>query len=102
MKAYTTPEVRMQLEGAQDILANAEKIILTAESGKAEIDRVGPSDELTVEGDTIIVRYTQEETVSLGVGDIRFEATVKLADGTVVKSTTVSVKMGVAVREELA
>ncbi|MBQ9785071.1 MAG: hypothetical protein IJW29_06190 [Clostridia bacterium] len=103
MKAYTTPEVRMQLEGAEDILANAEKIVFTAETHGVEVSKEKSTDlnEVAVESDTIIVKYTQDETAVLGPGTIRFEATIKLADGTVVKSETVSCDMTAAVREEL-
>lgn len=101
MKEYTTPTVKVQLEGSEEILANAKRVILTAESGDGEIDKEWPDKGLTVDADTVSAMYTQDETVLLGSGWVRFEVTVVLPDGQVLKSETVEEKMHRAVREEM-
>lgn len=107
MKTYTTPTVSMQLEGAEEVLASAERVILTARNGLYSVDKDWPEGGLDVDGDTVSAKLTQGETARLGAAvdkngkaAIAFEVTVKFPDGTVVKSETAYATIADAVRKE--
>lgn len=96
MKEYTTPRVTIVMRGAGKLLEKAETVLITAKNGKAHIDK--PAE---INGESVSALYTQDETASFAPGTILFEVTIKMPDGTVMKSETVKSTMREAVRREV-
>lgn len=92
MKTYTTPTVVIDVPDGEQALADAERVIVTAQ-GRRAVEK----DAESVEGTAVAVAYTQRETADLGAGAVDFEVTLKMPDGTVVKTETVSAPLEEAV-----
>lgn len=71
MKQYTTPTVRITIPGREDLLEVADSVIVTASDGTLDIDMTP-----TIDGDTVTVTLTEEQTATLSVGPILFEVTI--------------------------
>lgn len=95
MKQYTTPTVRITIPQREDLLSVADTIIVTASDGTTDIDL-----EPTIDGDTVTVTLTEQQTTQLEVGPILFEVTIKWGEQ-VFKTKTVKTRMEEAVREEV-
>ena len=78
-------------DGAQ-ALADAERVIVAAK-GRQLIEK----DAESVDGTAVTVSYSQSETASLGAGAVEFEVTLKMPDGTVVKTETAAARLKEAV-----
>ena len=92
MKTYTTPTVVIDVTDGEQALADAERVIVTAQ-GRRTVEK----DAASVEGTAVAVAYTQRETADLGAGAVDFEVTLKMPDGTVVKTETVTATLEEAV-----
>lgn len=92
MKTYTTPTVIIDVPDGEQALADAERVIVTAQ-GRRTVEK----DAASVEGTAVAVAYTQRETADLGAGAVDFEVTLKMPDGTVVKTETVTATLEEAV-----
>lgn len=81
MYTYTTPTITCTLEGVE--WSQVDYVRIAVESKKFELVRVVPVSDIDTEtGETSIV-LTQEETASLGKGQVAIQARVRYADGTV-------------------
>ena len=94
-KEYTTPSIDIALEGAQDIIAEAQAIIVTVK-GRQTSEKTP-----TVDRSILSVTLTQEETAILGVGTVLIEVTILTMGGTVLKSSTIKTTIEAAVRREV-
>lgn len=92
MKTYTTPTVVIDVPDGAQALADAERVIVAAK-GRQLIEK----DAESVDGTAVTVSYSQSETASLGAGAVEFEVTLKMPDGTVVKTETVAARLKEAV-----
>lgn len=72
MKQYTTPTVRIRLDGMEELLSEADTLVVTASDGETDIDLTP-----TVEGDILSVTLTEQQTAQLQVGKISFEVTLE-------------------------
>lgn len=95
MKEYTTPTIDIALEGAQDVIADAQAIIVTLK-GRQTIEKTP-----TVDRSILSVTLTQQETAILGVGTVLIEVTLLTVGGAVLKSDTIKTTIQAAVRKEL-
>lgn len=91
-KQFTTPTITIQLEGAEETLAAADEVILTARAGQITIDK-----QALVTGDSVSATFSQLETARLN-GTVSFEVTIRAGD-TIVKSDTVKADFEPAVRQ---
>ena len=81
MYTYTTPTITCTLEGVE--WSQVDYVRIAVESKKFELVRVVPVADIDTEtGETSIV-LSQEETASLGKGQVAIQARVRYADGTV-------------------
>lgn len=94
-KEYTTPTIDIALEGAQDIIAEAQAIIVTVK-GRQTIEKTP-----TIDRSILTITLTQEETAILGVGTVLIEVTVLMMSGAVLKSSTIKTTIEAAVRREV-
>lgn len=92
MKTYTTPTVVIDVPDGAQALADAERVIVAAK-GRQLIEK----DAASVDGTAVTVSYSQSETASLGAGAVEFEVTLKMPDGTVVKTETAAARLKEAV-----
>lgn len=92
MKQFTTPTISVRLDDSPDLIDSIVKANITISDGKATIDK-----EATLDGNSLSVRLTQEETGKL-LGSIKIEVTVLLDDGNVIKSPTLATTIAAAVR----
>lgn len=95
MKQYTTPLITLTVEGQEELLSKADKIVLTVSDDEKRINLTP-----TVEGDKLMVQLSQEQTAMLSAGNIYVEATI-LYEGRVFKTTTAKAKLSQAIREEV-
>ena len=92
MRTYTTPTVVIDVPDGAQALADAERVIVAAK-GRQLIEK----DVASVDGTAVAVPYTQAETAALGAGLVEFEVTLKMPDGTVVKTETAAARLKEAV-----
>lgn len=81
MYTYTTPTITCVLDGA--VWAQVDYVRVAVESKKYEIVRVIPVADIDTETGELNIVLTQEETASLGKGQVAIQARVRYADGTV-------------------
>ena len=94
-KEYTTPSIDIALDGAQDVLNDAKKVIVTIK-GRQTIEKTP-----TIDRGILSFKLTQSETAILGVGAVHIEVTVLTKDDYVVKSSTVKTTIEAAIRREV-
>lgn len=95
IKEYTTPMIDIALEGAQDLLRDASRVIVTIK-GRQTIEKTP-----AIDRGILSFSLTQEETAILGVGTVMMEVTVMTADGYVLKSNTIKSTIEAAIRREV-
>lgn len=81
MYTYTTPTISCVLDGA--VWAQVDYVRVAVESKKFEIVRVIPVADIDTETGELNVVLTQEETASLGKGQVVIQARIRYIDGTV-------------------
>ena len=81
MYTYTTPSITCTLTGVEFSTVDYVRIALKGKS--SEIVKVVPIDGIDTETGEAIITLTQEETASLGKGQVAIQARVRYADGTV-------------------
>lgn len=81
MYTYTTPTITCTLEGVE--WSQVDYVRIAVESKKFEILRVVPVSDIDTETGETSIKLTQEETASLGKGQVAIQARVRYADGTV-------------------
>lgn len=94
-KEYTTPTIDIALEGAQEAIAAAQKIIVTLK-GRQTLEKIP-----VVDRSILSISLTQQETAILGVGTVLIEVTLLTVDGVVLKSNTIKTTIDAAVRKEV-
>lgn len=94
-KEYTTPTIDIAVDGIQDLLPDAKRIIVTLK-GRQTIEK-----EPSIERSILSISLTQQETAILGVGTILIEVTVQTSDGFVLKSETIKTTIEAAIRREV-
>ena len=94
IKEYTTPTIDIALEGAQDLLKDAARVVVTVK-GRQVIEKAP-----TVDRGILSFSLTQEETAILGVGTVQMEVSILTADGYVLKSNTIKTTIEAALRRE--
>lgn len=94
-KEYTTPMIDIALDGAQDALRDAEKVIVTIK-GRQTIEK-----EPIIDRGILSFSLKQEETAILGVGTVLMEVSILTKDGYVLKSNTVKTTIEAAIRREV-
>ena len=94
-KEYTTPMIDIALDGAQDALRDAVKVIVTIK-GRQTIEK-----EPTIDRGILSFSLKQEETAILGVGTVLMEVSILTKDGYVLKSNTVKTTIEAALRREV-
>lgn len=93
-KEYTTPMIDIALDGAQDLLKDAARVVVTIK-GRQTIEK-----EPTIDRGILSFSLTQEETAILGVGTVQMEVSILTVDGYVLKSNTVKTTIEAALRRE--
>ena len=81
MYTYTTPTITCTLEGVE--WSQVDYVRMAVESKKFELVRVVPVSDIDTETGELNIVLTQEETASLGKGQVAIQARVRYADGTV-------------------
>ena len=94
-KEYTTPMIDIALDGAQDALRDAEKVIVTIK-GRQTIEK-----EPIIDRGILSFSLKQEETAIFGVGTVLMEVSILTKDGYVLKSNTVKTTIEAAIRREV-
>jgi len=94
-KEYTTPMIDIALDGAQEALRDAVKVIVTIK-GRQTIEK-----EPTIDRGILSFSLKQEETAILGVGTVLMEVSILTKDGYVMKSNTVKSTIEAALRREV-
>ena len=94
-KEYTTPMIDIALDGAQDALRDAVKVIVTIK-GRQTIEK-----EPIIDRGILSFALKQEETAILGVGTVLMEVSILTKDGYVLKSNTVKTTIEAALRREV-
>lgn len=94
-KEYTTPMIDIALDGAQEALRDAVKVIVTIK-GRQTIEK-----EPTIDRGILSFALKQEETAILGVGTVLMEVSILTKDGYVLKSNTVKTTIEAALRREV-
>ena len=94
-KEYTTPMIDIALDGAQEALRDAAKVIVTIK-GRQTIEK-----EPIIDRGILSFALKQEETAILGVGTLLMEVTILTKDGFVLKSNTVKTTIEAALRKEV-
>jgi hypothetical protein len=99
LKQYTTPTITITIEGASEILANADRVIVTFARNRYLYDLDG-----IVDGDTVTVSLTQEQTATLK-GSIQVEVSVvtKNDNGSlnIIKSETMTMEVEPSIKQEI-
>lgn len=93
-KEYTTPMIDIALDGAQDLLKDAARVIVTIK-GRQIIEKTP-----TIDRGILSFTLTQEETAILGVGTVQMEVSILTVDGYVLKSNTIKTSIEAALRRE--
>lgn len=94
-KEYTTPMIDIALDGAQEALRDAVKVIVTIK-GRQTIEK-----EPVIDRGILSFSLKQEETAILGVGTVLMEVSILTKDGYVLKSNTVKSTIEAAIRREV-
>ena len=94
-KEYTTPMIDIALDGAQEALRDAVKVIVTIK-GRQTIEK-----EPAIDRGILSFTLKQEETAILGVGTVLMEVSILTKDGYVMKSNTVKTTIEAAIRREV-
>ena len=103
-KIFTTPTIRLRLEsdGAEELLKNAEKVILSMkgvnQKGNSFIDF-----EPEISGNTVSYTLSQKDSEILGVGVVKVEVTIKMPEdeaSRVYKTVTTNFKITESIRDE--
>lgn len=81
MYTYTTPTITCTLSGVEFSTVDLVRIALKGKHD--EILKVVPVTDIDAETGTAIISLTQDETASLGEGQIAIQARVRYLDGTV-------------------
>lgn len=81
MYTYTTPTISCVLDGA--VWAQVDYVRVAVESKRYELVRVIPVADIDTETGELNVVLTQEETASLGKGQVAIQARIRYIDGTV-------------------
>ena len=95
IKEYTTPMIDIALDGAQDLLRDASRVVVTIK-GRQTIEKTP-----AIDRGILSFSLTQEETAILGVGVVHMEVTIQTVDGYVLKSGTVKTTIEAAIRREV-
>lgn len=95
IKEFTTPMIDIALEGAQDLLRDARRVIVTIK-GRQTVEKTP-----AIDRGILSFSLTQEETAILGVGTVQMEVTVLTVDGYVLKSNTIKSTIEAAIRREV-
>lgn len=93
MKTYTTPTIKLTVRDGEDILANAQAVIVTMRCENGQQDFV-PS----IGGTELSWTLTQAQTAQM-CGRVDVEATIKANDGSVIKTETKKFSIEHAVKE---
>jgi hypothetical protein len=80
MYTYTTPTITCTLAGVEFGQVDVVRIAI---KGKCEVLRIVPAADIDAETGELSVKLTQEETASIGCGQISIQARVRYIDGTV-------------------
>lgn len=80
MYTYTTPTITCVLAGVEFDLVD---IVRIAIKGKDEVLKIIEASDIDAETGSLTVKLTQEETASIGSGQIAIQARVRYRDGTV-------------------
>lgn len=94
-KEYTTPMIDIALDGAQEALRDAVKVIVTIK-GRQTIEK-----EPVIDRGILSFALKQEETAILGVGTVLMEVSILTKDGYVLKSCTIKTTIEAAIRREV-
>lgn len=94
-KEYTTPMIDIALDGAQEALRDAVKVIVTIK-GRQTIEK-----EPVIDRGILSFALKQEETAILGVGTILMEVSILTKDGYVLKTNTIKTTIEAAIRREV-
>lgn len=86
--------IDIALDGAQDLLKDAARIIVTIK-GRQIIEKTP-----TIDRGILSFTLTQEETAILGVGTVQMEVSILTVDGYVLKSNTIKTSIEAALRRE--
>ena len=81
MYTYTTPTITCALEGVE--WGQVDYVRIAVESKKFELVRVVPVSDIDTETGEASIKLTQEETASLGKGQLAIQARIRYTDGTV-------------------
>ena len=95
IKQYTTPTIQLTIENGAEILAAADKVIVTVSDGSLDIDY-----EPVIEEDTLTITMTEADTARLSLGNMLVEATIKLG-AQIIKTKTVKTKLVEAIRDKV-
>jgi hypothetical protein len=82
MYTYTTPSITLTISGLADYIANVNYIRI-AIKGKAKVIREILAADFDTETESVTISLTQEETASIGNGQIAVQARIIYTDGTV-------------------
>ncbi len=93
-KEYTPPMIDIPLDGAQDLLKDAARVVVTIK-GRQVIEKTP-----TIDRGILSFSLTQEETAILGVGTVQMEVSILTVDGYVLKSNTIKTTIEAALRRE--
>lgn len=91
MYTYTTPSITCTLEGIE--LSQVDYVRIAISSKLELVARVVPASEIDAETCKVVVQLTQEETATLGKGQITIQGRVRYKDGTVQGTNKVHVDM---------
>lgn len=94
-KEYTTPMIDIALDGGQDVLNDAQKVLVTVK-GRQTIEK-----KPIIDRGIISFSLTQSETAILGVGTVLIEVTILTKDNYVLKSSTIKTTIEAAIRREV-
>lgn len=81
MYTYTTPTITCTLEGVE--FEQVDFVRIAIESKRKEIVKVVPVSDIDTETGETSINLTQEETASLGKGQLAIQARIRYTDGTV-------------------
>jgi len=81
MYTYTTPSVTCTLTGVE--FSQVDYVRIALKGKNTEIVKVVPIDDIDTETGAAVIKLTQEETASLGKGQVAIQARVRYLDGSV-------------------
>lgn len=81
MWTYTTPTITCTLNGVE--FSQVDYVRIAIKSKCSEIVKIVPRAEFDTETGNASIKLTQEETASLGKGEVGIQARVRYLDGTV-------------------